>query len=187
MLLYSVAMGKHAITALQWSCIAMCHKSPPTSSLLTSQAVFLTATASSTKLWGKATKILSSLWNRGESVVKETTATLLDKPLPLLLFCFFCACSQNTAGAIHYTSNYGRTRRYVSICSPCLITFILSYRLLCWRITSLQYWVVKLNLQHKLWSALWKNHTFHALVELWICRIIVECCSVVSLTSHSLL
>lgn len=61
MLLYSVAMGKHAITALQWSCIAMCHKSPPISSLLTSQAVFLTATASSTKLWGKATKILSSL------------------------------------------------------------------------------------------------------------------------------
>ena len=97
-LTHSVAMGKHAITALQWSCIAIRHKTPPSSSLLTNQAVFLTATASSTKLWCKSVKILSSLWSGGESVVKETTATLLDttpSPPLLLLLCVLSEFCRN--------------------------------------------------------------------------------------------
>ena len=88
--IHSVPMGKHAVTALQWSCIALRYKSPPSSSLLTSQAIFLAATTSSTKLWGKAVRILSSLWSGRESVMKETTAALLDttpSPPLLLLLC----------------------------------------------------------------------------------------------------
>ena len=90
-----VPMAKHALTALDWSCIAACYQKPPSSSLLLSQGTLLTA-ASSTKLWSRAVKKLSLLWaGEGELVEEMVTAVLEGSPSPpslllLSLLARFC-------------------------------------------------------------------------------------------------
>ena len=82
-----VAMAKHALTALEWSCIVTHHQKPLSSSLLLSLATFLTA-VSSTKLWNSAVKKLFSLWDGGGQMAEETVTTLLEgspSPPSLLL------------------------------------------------------------------------------------------------------
>lgn len=94
----SVAMGRHALTALQWSCVAVHRKTPVPSTLLTCQAVFLAAVCS-TKLWSKAVRTLTSLWTSkeggGSTVIEESVLALLSaspSPAHLLLLCVLTHC-----------------------------------------------------------------------------------------------